>query len=61
MLSDDVDSPRESASTIDKSRGATKHLDTLDIREIDREIEAQVPRLTTADIDPIEEDDDLLV
>ena len=61
MLSDDVDSPRESASTIDKSRGATKHLDTLDIREIDREIEAQVPRLTAADIDPIEEDDDLLV
>jgi len=61
VLGDDVDSPRESTCTIDKSRGPTKHLDTLDIREVDREVEAQVPRLTAADIDPVEEDDDLLV
>ena len=40
VLGDDVDSPRESTRTIDKCRGATKHLDTLDIREVDREIEA---------------------
>ena len=54
VLGDDVDSSRESACTIDEGRRATQDLYALNVGEVHGEVEAQMPRLTTADIYAIE-------
>ena len=61
LARDDVDGAQQGRRPVHARSRALEHLDALDVAQVHREVEGVVPRLRVGDVDPVQQDGDLVI